>query len=118
MLGGVVVPHFRGLVRGTEAPELMVPKSDVVSSNCKDGSEMEHLGGPDLRRLNPGEHESLGEEESTEEVLSFMKNEFLCSFLLFGVDSALMPSLSPTSDFPHELDLPASSSSWLWWLCF
>lgn len=107
------MPHFRGLVLGTEAPELMVPKSEVVSSNCEEGSERHDLGGPEVRRLKPGEHESLGKGERVEEGLSFIKKEFLCSFLFFGVDSALMPFLSsPTSDFLHGLDLPANSS-WL-----
>lgn len=86
----------------------MVPKSEVVSSNCEEGSERVDLV---VRRLKPGEHESLGEGERTEEGLSFIKKEFLCSFLFFGVGSALMLFFfSLTSDFPHGLDLPASSS--------
>lgn len=106
------MPHFRGLILGPEAPELMVPKSEVVSSNCEEGSERDDLGGPVVRRMTPGEHESLGKGERVEEGLSFIKKEFLCSFLFFGVDSAFM-LLSPISDFPHGLDLPPSSS-WLW----
>lgn len=95
----------------------MVPKSDVVSSNCEEGSERVDLGGPEVRRLT-GEYESLGEGEKDDEGLSFIKKEFLYSFLFFGVDSALMPFFfSPTSNFPHGLDLPATSS-WLWRFCF
>lgn len=91
----------------------MVPKSEVVSSNCEERSERVDLV---VRRLTPGEHESLCEGERAEEGLSFIKKEFLCSFLFFGVVSALMLFFFSPSDFLHGLELPANSS-WLWRFC-
>lgn len=101
----VAVPHFRGLVLETEAPELIVPKSEVVSSNCEERSEKEDLGGQEVCRLKPGELESLGEV--------FIKKEFLCS-LFFGVDSAPMPFFFCPGDFLSGLE----TFSLFWWFCF
>lgn len=88
----------RARPRGTDAPELMVPKSDVGSSSCdEDGpSDREDLGraAAGLRRIGEGDGEGEGHGEAWEgaaegepEIAHFSrrKNELRCSLRVLGV---------------------------------
>lgn len=64
--------HGLGLERGTEAPELMVPRSDVFSSNWDGGSDKEDFPrGADWKMFGEGQGEGCPSG-----VESFGKTEF------------------------------------------
>lgn len=100
------VLHFLGLDGGTEAPELMVPRSEVFSSSWEGGSDWEDFPSRTAQTFGDGAGEVVGPLGG---VGSLATKEPRCSFLTLGMRSKTLP-------LPFLS--PAGAGGTGWWCSF